>query len=57
MDIRGANTGTIQAGTGTTDEQNKAVIIFPGLIIRGGADKVTNLDVGQFMRDGAFYLP
>lgn len=57
LDIRGANTGSIQAGTGTTDEQNKAVVIFPGLIIRGGADKVTNLDVGQFKMDGAFYLP
>lgn len=61
LDIRGADTGTIEAGSTANDsgkvEQNKAVIIFPGLIIRGGADKVTNLDMGQFMRDGALYLP
>lgn len=51
LTIQGANTGTIEAGSTANDagkvEQNKAVVIMPGWIIRGGADKVLNIDLKQ----------
>jgi hypothetical protein len=51
IDIKAANVGTI-AGDGSAvgvTEQNKVVLIFQGLVIRGGADRVNHVDLINLM--------
>lgn len=53
IDFKSSNVGSIQGDTVTAGaldtEQNKLVLIFKGLIIRGGADRVNHIDLQGLM--------
>lgn len=60
LDIKGADTSMIAgdpaANAEEKVEQNKAVVIFFGLIVRGGADKVNHVDLIDNVYNGALIL-
>ena len=60
LDLRGANVGTIEADptANTPDkvEQNKVVLIFYGLIVRGGGDKVSQFEMADIVKNGAILM-
>lgn len=57
LDMKGAITDTIAGDpAATATEKNKAVLIFSGLIIRGGADRVNHLDASQLIAGNTLAL-
>jgi hypothetical protein len=57
LNLKGAATNQIAAADGqTATQRNKVVVIFAGLIIRGGSDNVKHIDIRKAKEKGVLYL-